>query len=140
VPKPIQKLSLCVPWDVCYDHSTDLTESMEDPIAFAASSNPDILYLQDAMKANDHKKFKKAMAEEVKSHEDNDHWELIKRDQAPHGTPILPAVWAFASRHKRSTNGRPDSTSMVASKNQGSIIGKLVHQWLVGLPCECSSI
>jgi len=103
VPKPIQKLSLCVPWDVCYDHSTDLTESMEDPIAFAASSNPDILHLQDAMKADDHKKFKKAMAEEVKSHEDNDHWELIKRDQVPHDTPILPAVWAFRRKRRIAT-------------------------------------
>ena len=47
-----------------------------DPIAFAATSNPDTLYLHKAMGAPDREKFLEAMACEVQDHENFDHWEL----------------------------------------------------------------
>jgi len=93
VPKQRQLMSLYVPWDVFHDQSMSLTDEMADPIAFAASTNPDILYLRDAMDAPDYAKFEKAMADEVQSHVDNKHWELILKSQVPEGTSILPAVW-----------------------------------------------
>jgi len=103
VPKQRQLMSLCVPWDVFHDQSVSLTDEMADPIAFAASTNPDILCLRDAMDAPDCAKFEKAMADEVQSHVDNKHWELILKTQVPEGTSILPAVWAFRRKRRIST-------------------------------------
>ena len=72
---------------------------MDNPIAFVASTNPDIMYLDEALKQPDSKEFQKAMIEEVKSHTDNDHWKIVTRASVPTGEPILPAVWAM--RRKR---------------------------------------
>jgi hypothetical protein len=63
----------------------------EDPIAFAAtSSDPDTLYFNDAMNADDLAEFKKAMLEEVNAHTDtNDHWEVWLKADVPVGQDIL---------------------------------------------------
>jgi hypothetical protein len=47
---------------------------MENPMAFAASSNPDVMYLDQAMKEPDREKFEEAMLEEVRAHTENGHW------------------------------------------------------------------
>jgi hypothetical protein len=62
------------------------------PIAFAASSDPDTLYLHEAMKQPDDDHFFKAIAEEIQAHKDNHHWEVVTRDVIPHRTPILTAT------------------------------------------------
>ena len=41
--------SLYVPWDVFHDEAMETQEQMLDPIAFAASSNPDIMYYHEAI-------------------------------------------------------------------------------------------
>jgi hypothetical protein len=76
---------------------------MDDPIAFVASNNPDIMYLNEAMAAPDKDEFRKAMLLEVKSHENNHHWELMKRADLPPGTEVLPAVWAFRRKRRIAT-------------------------------------
>jgi hypothetical protein len=67
-----------------------LTNTLEEldidqvhPIAFAASSDPDTLYLHEAMKQPDADQFIKAMAEEIQAHVDNHHWEVVTRDIIP---------------------------------------------------------
>jgi hypothetical protein len=72
---------------------------MEDPIAFAASSNPDIMYYDQAMKEPDSKQFEQAMLDEVQTHTDLGNWEIVHKDEIPEGTSLLPAVWAM--RRKR---------------------------------------
>jgi hypothetical protein len=67
---------------------------MADPIAFAASSNPDTMYLHQALRAPDRNEFIKAMQREIKDHEDMRHWELIPKADVPEGTTILPSVWS----------------------------------------------
>ena len=76
---PVRLTTLYVPWEVFHDESLEVQEKMEDPISFAVSSNPDILYLDGAMKADDSAQFRKAMAGEVHSHDENEHWEVMKR-------------------------------------------------------------
>ena len=73
------------------------------PIAFAASSDPDTLYLHEAMRQPDAKQFEQAMAEEIKAHEDNDHWEIVDMDSVPPNTPILPAVWSMRRKRRIDT-------------------------------------
>jgi hypothetical protein len=87
-----------------------LTNTLEElyidqvhPIAFAASSDPDTLYLHEAMKQPDADQFIKAMAEEIQAHEDNHHWEVVIRDVIPHGTPILPAIWSMRRKRRIDT-------------------------------------
>jgi hypothetical protein len=53
-------VSLYVSWEVFHDGGYQVHDDMEDPIAFAASSNPDIMYLDQAMKEPDSQQFKKA--------------------------------------------------------------------------------
>jgi len=67
-PKGIARLALYVSWDVYDDNSSEELEMLEHPISFAASTNPDILYLDDAMRAPDAAEFRKAMVQEIKSH------------------------------------------------------------------------
>jgi Reverse transcriptase (RNA-dependent DNA polymerase)/GAG-pre-integrase domain len=95
--------SYFVPWEVFHDDAYDLQDKMDDPIAFAASNNPDIMYLNEAMAAPDKDEFRKAMLREVESHVKNKHWELVKRADLPAGTEVLPAVWAFRRKRRIST-------------------------------------
>jgi hypothetical protein len=90
---------LAVPWEVFYDDEYTIQGEMENPMAFVASSNPDIMYLDEAMKQPDKLQFQQAMIEEVKSQTDNENWEVISREKVPMGTKVLPAVWAM--RRKR---------------------------------------
>jgi Reverse transcriptase (RNA-dependent DNA polymerase)/GAG-pre-integrase domain len=69
------------------------------PIALGASSDPDIMYLQEALKAPDRNEFIKAMEKEVNSHMNNHNWQIISRAKVPSNQPVLPAVWAM--RRKR---------------------------------------
>jgi hypothetical protein len=76
----------------------------EDPIAFAAnSSDPDTLYFNDAMNADDSAEFKKAMLQKVNAHTDNDHWEVWLKADVPVGQDILPSVWAFRRKRRIDT-------------------------------------
>jgi hypothetical protein len=69
VPKPTSRwrasreqqeqrlVSLYVPWEVFHNNEFELQEELDDLIAFAASSNPDIMYLDEAMRVPDKKEF-----------------------------------------------------------------------------------
>jgi hypothetical protein len=97
------EVALLVPWEVFHDGGYDIQNDMEDPIAFAASSNPDIMYLNDAIQAPDSNKFREAMADEVNSHTNMKHWTIIKRSSLPAGTEVLPAVWAMRRKRRIAT-------------------------------------
>ena len=71
----------------------------DNPFAFAASSDPDVMYIKEAMKAEDSEHFVTAMQQEVKAHIDNKNWMIIHKSLVPANRKILPAVWAF--RRKR---------------------------------------
>ncbi|KAI2496817.1 hypothetical protein MHU86_17696 [Fragilaria crotonensis] len=78
----------------------EIQRQMADPIAFAASSDPDIMYLHEALKQPDRKHFIQAMVDEVTTHTERGHWKLIPISEVPSGTKILPAVWAIRQKRK----------------------------------------
>ena len=80
-----------------------IQEDMTDPIAFAAKSDPDTLYLGQAMKAPDRDQFIKAMETEVNAHSRNEHWELIPKSSVPNNKQVIPAVWAMKRKRRIST-------------------------------------
>ena len=86
----------------------DIDDSQEsnpvlEAIAMAASSNPDIMYVDEALRAPDREKFIEAMESEIKSHTDNKHWKIVRRDQIPKQFRVLPAVWAMRRKRRLDT-------------------------------------
>eukprot|EP00978_Attheya_sp_CCMP212_P031933 scaffold122559_cov58-Attheya_sp.AAC.3 len=78
-----ESLALAFQHDETMERELQSQDDMADPIAFAASSDPDNMYLHEAMKAPEKKQFMKAMVKEVASHQDNEHWELQERSSIP---------------------------------------------------------
>jgi hypothetical protein len=72
-----------------HEEATD--PELANPIfAFAASTDPDTMYLKEAMRQPDREKFIEAMKKEINDHTDNKHWRIVHRSTIPKGTPILP--------------------------------------------------
>ena len=76
-----------------------IQKSLEDPLVFAASDNPDILYWDQAMKAPDRAKFVEAVGTELDGHEKMGNCEPVPLNQVPKGTKLIDMVWSM--RHKR---------------------------------------
>ena len=76
-----------------------IQKSMENPMAFAATTNPDILYLDKAMKAPDRDKFIEAVQIELDGHEKMGSYEPVPLNEVPAGARLLDMVWSM--RRKR---------------------------------------
>ena len=76
---------------------------LEDPIAFAATSNPDILYWDQAMKAHDRDKFLEMVKVELDSHEKMGNYEPIPIEKVPKGTKLLDMVWSMRLKRRIKT-------------------------------------
>jgi len=80
--------------------SDDDPISREKPLlAYAASSDPDILTLPNVIKAPDREEFREAMLQEFDSHCGKKHWLFVLQSSLPRRTKVLQSVWAI--RHKR---------------------------------------
>ena len=73
-------------------------------MAFVASTNPDVMYIDQAMKEPDKPQFEAAMIKEVDTHTKNRNWVIISKSDVPEGVKVLPAVWAMR-RKRRITTG-----------------------------------
>jgi len=71
--------------------------------AFMISSDPDVLYLWQAMKEPDWPQFKAAMQHEIEDHQNNRHWEIVLHSTIPKHTPILPTVWSMKRKRRITT-------------------------------------
>jgi hypothetical protein len=97
-------VSLLVEWEVFHDESYEIQDKMENPIAFLASTNPDVMYLDQAMREPDRPQFEEAMVKEVSAHTENGNWIIVSKKDVPKDNKILPAVWAMR-RKRRITTG-----------------------------------
>jgi hypothetical protein len=59
--------------DGCGESNTEYTH----PLALSASSDSDIMYMEEALRAPDRSEFIKAMKKEVNAHTDNKNWRII---------------------------------------------------------------
>ena len=89
--------------DVDGDKEVQSQAMLLHPISYAASSDSDTMYLDQAMKQPDRKQFIQAMAKEVAAHTNNQHWRLILKSQIPCGTKILPSMWAMRRKRRITT-------------------------------------
>ena len=69
-----------------------IQKTLENPMAFATSDNPDILYWDQAMKAPDRDKFIEAVGIKLDGHERMGNYEPIPLDKVPKGTKL---VWSM---------------------------------------------
>jgi hypothetical protein len=80
------------------------------PIALAASTDPDILYVHEILSQPDNADFIQAMQLEINSMNKHGHWKLVRRSTIPDTTKILPTVWAMRRKRRiatgRSINGK----------------------------------
>ena len=74
------------------DEEIWLQTNIAHPKAYAASTDPDTMYIEQAMLQPDRKQFLKAMADEVNAHTQNGHCRLILRSEVPPGIKVLPSV------------------------------------------------
>ena len=65
----------------------------DDILAYKATSDPDTMYLHQAMKEPDRKQFLKAMEKEMTDQMDHGNFSIIKRSKVPRNKSILPSVW-----------------------------------------------
>jgi len=69
-------------------------EPEQDPLqVFKATSDPDTMYMHQAMKQKDAKEFRKAMVKEWEDQLNNGNFSIVHRSKVPEGATILPAVW-----------------------------------------------
>ncbi len=88
---------------VMLDLMQELDIDLIHPFAFAASNDPDTMYIDQALREPDRAEFLKAMQEEINAHETRGHWVLVRRDTLPPGTVILPAVWSMKRKRRIDT-------------------------------------
>jgi hypothetical protein len=70
-----------------------LDEMQDQIIGYRATSDPDTMYLHEAMREPDKKEFIQAMQKEVLDQTENGHFSIISRSKLPKGATVLPAVW-----------------------------------------------
>ena len=83
----------------------DNVQGIKHPVmAYAASSNPDVMYLHEAMKQPDKKQFVEAMLKEVQGQLNGGHYVIVHKSQVPEGAQVFPSVWALRRKRKINTN------------------------------------
>ena len=113
ISRPIDRLTMAMLAEVTENSTTDVPgeifcyETMFSPLepeqhpllAFKASADPDTMYMHQALKQPDSRKFAEAMKKEVQDQIDNGNFSVIKRSEVPEGEKVLPTVWQM--RRKR---------------------------------------
>ena len=99
---------LLIDQDEQEDQPTAATQSatqraLEDPIAFAATTNPDILYWDQVMKAHDQDKFLETVSVELDGHERMGNYDPIPIDKVPSRTKLLDMVWSMRRKRRIKT-------------------------------------
>ena len=64
----------------------------------------DIMYFHQAIRQPDAGDFVKAVVKEVEGHVRDKHWVLVKREEVPPDTDVLPATWAMRRKRNLMTN------------------------------------
>jgi hypothetical protein len=62
-------------------------------LAFKATTDPDTMYMHEAMREPDREEFRAAMAKEVADQMNNGNFSIVERSSVPEGEAIMPTVW-----------------------------------------------
>ena len=101
-------------------------------MAYKATIDPDSMYLHEAMQQEEKAKSLKAMLEEVRDQVNNGNFSIIKRNQVPKWSTILPCVWKM--KIKRHINTRNIKRWKACLKVDGFRMTKGIHYEKVYAP------
>ena len=108
----------------CSDNNDNISH-LNPLMEYKATSDPDSMYLHEAMQQEDKAEFLKAMVEEVRDQTDNGYFSIIKINQVPKGSTILPCVWQM--KRKRHIMTRKIKRWKARLNVDGSRMTKGVH-------------
>ena len=80
-----------------------IQKAMENPMAFATTDNPDILYWDQAMRAHNQDKFIEAVQIVLDGHEKMGNYEPIPLNKVPKCTKLLDMVWSMWRKRRIKT-------------------------------------
>ena len=88
-----------VPFEVMVIPNIKTTEDSEEPLfAFKAKSDPDTMYLHQALRQPDRKEFVKVMDKELTDQFDHRNFTVMHKSTVPEGATVLPTVWAMCRK------------------------------------------
>jgi hypothetical protein len=100
--------------------------SSSHPISvYKASSNPDTMYMHEAMREPDKKQFEEAMDKEVSDQMLNGNFSVVKRGSVPKDKTILPTVWQM--KRKRDIKTREVKKYKARLNIDGSRMKEGIH-------------
>ena len=102
------------------DHSNHM-----HPLAFKASTDPDTMYMHEAMREPDKAEFVKAMEKEVQDQMNNNNFTIVHKDSVPKNGIILPAVWQM--KRKRDIKSQQVKKYKARLNIDGSKMVKGIH-------------
>lgn len=91
-----------VPYEILSSYVND-NDIDDEIVAYAASKDPDTMYLHQAMQEPDKEKFLEAMHKEVQGQINNGNFTLVHIKDVPTNASILPAVWAMKRKRRIET-------------------------------------
>ena len=99
------KLEGHIPSYVAFEAMAPLKEDVEpSPLtACKATSDPDTMYLHEAMREPDKRNFVEAMQKEVKDQMDNGNFVFTRRADVPPRSQVIPSVWAMKRKRRIQT-------------------------------------
>ena len=80
-------------YEVMYPEGTACHDTENPLLVYKASTDPDTMYMHEAMREPDHKEFIKAMEKEVEDQMNNGNFTIVHKSEVPKGCTILQAVW-----------------------------------------------
>jgi hypothetical protein len=90
----IQQESIALPIALqasCYDDEHETIIDDVNPMSLLSKTDGDTMYWDQAIRQHDSEQFIKAAMDEIMSHQQNKHWEVVERSQVPPDTPVLDA-------------------------------------------------
>ena len=77
----------------------DAMELWQYPMAYKASTDPDTMYMHQAMRQPDKNEFVQAMQKEVNDQMENNNFKIVHKDTVPKDKIILPTVWQMKRKN-----------------------------------------
>ena len=91
-------------YNALHEDDYKLQDHMRDPITFKATSDPDMMYYHQAIKAPDRDEFLQAIVKEINDHIEGNHWVLIPKERVPAGAKVLDSVWVMKRKRDIKTH------------------------------------
>ena len=105
-------------YETMYPRGSGLACLQRPLLTYKASTDPDTMYMHEAMREPDKVKFLKAMEKEVEDQMKNGNYSIVNKNDVSKLSTILPAVWQMKQKLRHKDKG--------SEKVQGSV----EHRWI----------